>query len=330
MLCPIRGIAQLKQIMALLKNNYDSAYISDHSKEITVRTFISTINITYKIGDDKYADRLTYKPNENFSIGAGFNYKFLGLNLSVKMPGRNDDDIKFGKTTHLDLTSFVYLRKITIDLYGEFYKGYYLSNPALIQNWKKEDGYYKRPDLRTISIGTNIVYIFNNKRFSYRAAYMQNEYQKKSSGSFLLGAGIHYQLSTADSAIIPAHLIYENFWENKNFRRSSTDGISVSAGYAHTFIINKHFFVTASFLPGVGFDYSKLKGPVISSSGLTLLFNSNLRFAAGYNSERYFAGIYFINFLTHENALIPSGWQEYQTGNFHLAFAMRFKTRKLF
>lgn len=321
--------AQLKYIKRLFHNNYDSTYINDHSQELTLRYFFTTNAVSYEIGDNKYSDWLIYKPNEQLGVGLGFNYRFLGLNLSFKFPDLQNNNDKYGKTTHLNLRSFIYLRKITIDLYGEFYKGYYLSDPQLIKGWQPDNGYYKRPDLITGNIGVDFVYQFNYKKFSYRAVYLQNEYQKKSAGSFLLGAGLRSKLSVADSAIIPHNMTYPDFWDNLDFRKSSSTGVTVNVGYAHTFVIKKHFFITASLIPGIGLNVSKLNGSAHANT-TGLLINNNARFAAGYNSEKYFIGLYYINFISRDNIGTTGNWLQYATGNFHLTFAMRFNAKKLF
>ncbi|MBE9517967.1 MAG: DUF4421 family protein [Bacteroidetes bacterium] len=38
-------------------------------------------------------------------------------------------------------------------------------------------------DLRTNIIGLNVQYLFNSERYSYKASFLQNEFQKRSAGS---------------------------------------------------------------------------------------------------------------------------------------------------
>ena len=231
----------------------------DLSRDLVVRLYGSQKFTGYKLGQYGNRKRVVYSPNDNYNIGVGFNYKFLGINIGFRAPFVNNDEQRFGKTKFLDLQSYIYMRKVTLDLYGQFYNGYYLSNQSILDNNKVIDTFLKRPDLHTRNFGFNLQYIFNHKRFSYRAAYLQNEYQRKSAGSIIAGGGLHYIDVRADSAIIPPNIIYDNFFsDHKGFNKTGIFCLAANAGYAQTFVYKKHFFVTAALLGGVGINYTNI------------------------------------------------------------------------
>jgi hypothetical protein len=77
---------------------------------------------------------------------------------------------------YLDLQGHFYARKWNIDLLGEFYKGYYLTPKGLVAPYGEQ--YYLRPDIRLSLIGFAFYRATNDKKFSYQAGLLQNEWQK--------------------------------------------------------------------------------------------------------------------------------------------------------
>ncbi len=309
----------------------DTAYIEDYSNQLTVRLYGSRKFTGYILGERDKKINLKYRPNDNFNTGIGFTYKYVGINLGFKVPFLNDDNKKYGKTRFLDLQSYVYSRKITVDFYAQFYNGYYISNRNIIDN-KKDYGntFPQRPDIKTRNVGINAQYILNNRRFSYRASYLQNEYQKKSSGTVLVGGGLHFINAHGDSAIIPPNVIYSDFFNNSKFNKTNIYCLAVNGGYAYTLVVKKHYFATASISVGAGLNYTKMEdskaGLIDEAFGPQL--NGILRFSTGYNSPRYFAGVTFVNFITRNDSPMPGAWQEFQAGNVRFYVAKRFKLKK--
>jgi hypothetical protein len=214
----------------------DPAYIEDHTRDLTVRIYGSRKYTYYDMVDKRLKEELLYRPNTSNNVGFGFNYKFLGINFGFKLPFINNDDDKYGKTKYLDLQSHLYLRKLVIDFYGQYYKGYYLANRRF-----NSQALTLRPDMYNTDLGLNVQYIFNDKKFSYRAAYLQNEYQKKSAGSFIVGGEVFAWKMKGDSALIPSNLGIEGFFDNEPFHKTGSVSIAANVGYAHTFVIKKYF-----------------------------------------------------------------------------------------
>ena len=94
----------------LLSAPTDPEYIDNHSDRLTLRTFVSRKIIGYQVGHSDAAHEVEYSPNDRTSIGVGFTYKALGLNLNFNLPALNDDDDVYGKTKVLDLATYVFLR----------------------------------------------------------------------------------------------------------------------------------------------------------------------------------------------------------------------------
>jgi len=322
----------VKQAFEFLKTENDSNYIEDHTKDITFRLFGTRKYNYYDIVDRKRKQEVLYRPNTPFNLGFGVNYKFIGINLAFNLPFINKEE-KYGKTRGLDLQTHFYARKIVVDFYGQFYKGYYISNSKGLLNGiaTAEDGRpVLRPDIHNLTLGLGVQYIFNDKRFSYRAAYLQNDYQKKSAGSFIIGAEVFGVRMKGDSSIIPGNLAKDDFFDNRHFDRTGVISAAVNAGYAYTLVLNKHFFLTLSLTGSIGPNFTSLsltpEDTKLKKIGLQL--NNTERISIGYNSSRYFAGIHYVNITMRSTSPVPDTYQRVGAGDFRISVARRFKLKK--
>ncbi len=328
----VKAAEPKKNGLSWLNVKNDKRYIADHTKDLTVRIFSNSKFSRFVVGHNGYSERLPYATNDNLNIGAGFNWRFIGLNFGVKMPFVNSDNAKFGKTKGFDLQSFLYFRKLQIDLYAQSYAGLYVSRRKSTERDERDDTYPYRPDMKTRHFGINAQYIFNNRRFSYRAAFVQNEFQKKSAGSFIFGGGLYHFRAKGDSAIIPSNIAFPaTFWDDR-YNKTAVTALFVNAGYAYTLVVKKNFFATASFSVGPGLNYTSRRNEVIDDEygGLDYQLNGTLRVAAGYNSPKYFVGVQYMR-LTNKNGIPePAAWQQFETGSFRVTIAKRFKLNRKF
>lgn len=304
-----------------------TTHIQDlYKKYIVVRAYESTKFNNFRFIDGK--TKVIYKPNEHNNLGMGFTYKYISLNLGFHIPFADKNPDIYGKTRQLDLQSHIYKRKYIIDFFGQFYRGFYLDNPAILANYSPSLP-VKRPDMRSRDISLQVQYVFNNNRFSYNAPTYQNEIQRKSAGSFIAGAGIFHANVRADSSIIPATLTDTGFFHRDAFTRAGHIGAAASFGYGYTLVIHKYFFATAILTGGAGVGYSWLgHGGSPATGAWAPRLDANLRCAAGYNYGRYFAGVTYIRLQTMAGSAYPATWQQTNRGNFRVIVAKRFRYKK--
>lgn len=327
------GSAQAKaqgRFLKWLKTENDTAYIEDHTEDITFRLYGSRKYTKYDIMDRKTKTDILYRPNTPFNVGFGANYRFVGLNIGFNLPFINSND-RYGKTKYLDLQSHVYLRKIVVDFYGQYYKGYYVANPEKVfgKAYTAQNPYPQRPDIRNIDFGLNVGYIFNDKRFSYRAPNLQNEYQKKSAGSLIVGGEMFLAGIKGDSSLIPTNMADTAFLRDEHYYKTGIYSVAANVGYAYTFVLKEHFFLSLSVTGGLGGNITSLfleNGDVSRKVGLQ--FSNTVRASLGYNSSRYFAGIHYVGMNTRSGMSIPHTYQTFGTGNFRVSLVRRFTLQK--
>ena len=312
-----------------LRSETDTNYVRDLSQDLTTRFYFSRKYAGYAVRDYGQRQELIYRPNSRLNVGIGFNYAFAGVNLGVNLPGANNDNDRYGRTRFLDAQSHLYLPRFALDLYVQRYEGYYLNRPQKwVGNWQRGDPYPQRGDLRTTSTGFNVQYILNHRRFSYRAAYQQNAWQKKSAGTLLLGSEAYLIRMRADSSVTAPAGTATPFFGGVSFDGSDVYSLGANAGYAHTFVYRSHLFLTLSLLGGVGLGFTRLQVP--EAAELTRWgwhLNSTARIALGYNSARYFLGFSVVNLALRSPAPVGRSSVSFDTGNLRLNFCRRFTVK---
>jgi len=189
-----------------------------------------------------------------------------------------------------------------------------------------ESQFYNRPDIDVYEVGAIVQYVFNNEKFSYRASFMQNEWQKKSAGSLLLGAEIFFGNVRSDSTAVPT--IVNEVVASQQHNDLGFVEIGPNVGYAHTFVINKHFFLHGSFSLGLTVGSTTYEGIEGKTTETGLSPNSTLRLAAGYNSEKWVLNLLFTNTQVEVNRAQSPQKLGIDTGNIRFIYARRFSAGK--
>ncbi|MGE7774516.1 DUF4421 domain-containing protein [Chitinophaga sp. NPDC101104] len=331
LLFPALSRAQERRFLRWLHTDNDTAYIEDLTQDLTVRLYGSRKYNYYDMHHRSVNEELLYRPNANNNVGIGANYKFVGLNLGFNLPFINNDNDRYGKTKYLDLQTHLYTRKLVVDFYGQYYQGYYSgTSKRFFDNALSAKASGIRPDIINTNIGLHAQYIFNDKRFSYRAAFLQNEYQKKSAGSPLVGAEIFAWQMRGDSALVPLALRNDGFYGGMPFTRSSNVSFALNGGYAYTLVIAKHFFFTGSLAVAAGVNRTVLAFNDGSGKvhGFGWQLNSTFRFAAGYNSSKYYVGVHYVDISTRGDAPVDKAYQTFGAGNLRFSIVRRFGLKK--
>ena len=170
---------QLTKAIPVEESSSDSSehYIIDLTDLLTLRFYTLTKLNTLEIINP--AGKMIMRPNGNTNLGVGFNYKSFGVGMAFGRPLSTESIEKYGLTNRFDMQVSFYGKKIGLDGFVQWYQGYYMANPSDFINWDKPHFPQVR-DLSIYSVGGNGFYLFNSDKFSYKAAYLRNELQKKS------------------------------------------------------------------------------------------------------------------------------------------------------
>lgn len=267
----------------------DSAeYYADYSDLLALRIYTNTKwNSLDIIKDDQ---QLSLRPNSPTSLGVGFNYKDYGLAIAFGLPKSESSNTKYGKTKRLDLQMNMYKPKFGFDGFAQLYKGYYNSNPEDFMDWENE-ALPQLPDMKVISIGLNAFYLFNSERFSYKAAFVRNQVQLKSAGSFTTGIFGFYDIAETENGFKPKEFP-DSIGDSFDLKAFNTLAIGISIGYLYTWVISEHFFINVGIIPGFGNQRIELE----TLDGQKSVQNAPAaqlaaRSAIGYDSKFFYMGI---------------------------------------
>ena len=240
-------------------NNVDSSkstsrYI-DYSDQLLIK--IGTVAKSNKLDIVNSNDNQVLKlaPTGKTSLGFGFNYKWLGVGIAFGLPASSTQTEKFGKTTKFDFQLNIYSKKFVIDAFLQQYNGFHIENPATFTTAWDSIHYPIRDSMQTATLGLSGYYVFNNKKLSYKAAYVRNVVQTKSAGSFLLGG--YYNIDYAGfkdgaTTFFVGDSLPQAVRDSFPLGAFNSKSFGISFGYTYTWVISKHFFANGSLIPGIG------------------------------------------------------------------------------
>lgn len=178
-----------------LNGQVDSTYIKPFRQDFSVRAY--TINKFFafdKENDKNESEDQTLRTNSPVSLGFGASWKNFSFGFSYGFDFMIDRNR--GKTKSMEFQHHGYGRKLAYDIVIQQHKGFH-------NDEKNKDGSYLiYPDINLNMYGGSLQYIFNHKRFSYKAAFNQNERQIKSTGSLIAGTTLYYSRIRSDSTIL--------------------------------------------------------------------------------------------------------------------------------
>lgn len=284
----------------------DSLYIQPFKQELSIQTSVSSKFLTLvQDYDAKELRNYSLLPNTPVNIGLGFTWKNLSMSGSYGFQFLRDKSK--GRTRSFDFQYHYYARKFVVDLFIQNYRGY---------NKVYEDDdqiYIPARDVQITQYGAHGMYVFNNRKFSYKAAYNLSEKQIKSAGGFLLGGGIFQSRIRSDSTLV----LRNNKSQQDNFQ------LGASGGYGYTWVIKKHFFVAGSITVGINVGADRIDR--FGKQRLEVYPTFFPRGSAGYHADTWSIGV---SALTNGIAVQISDEAStlLNSGTLQLTFVKRFDT----
>jgi hypothetical protein len=293
----------------------DTTYYISYKKMLTTRVYTSRKYTSLMVSGVNDNSRIGLEPNSTLNLGIGATYNDFTLNLAYGFGFMNSgrDQVE---TNYLDLQAHIYPKNWVIDLFGQFYNGFYLrSYSGPLPNIPSDLAF---PGLGVRKFGANVQYLFNGDKLSLKAAFLQSAWQKKSAGSLVAGMEFYFG-KAEDSQNILAEVIPDPI----EFNRLDFFEFGPNIGYVHTIVIARHFFITGMVSGNIGLGNSK----ITSDSGKegNWGFNTNyfLRGFVGYNGPVWSINANYV----HNNVRIEEARNyvtDFQTGNYRINFVYRF------
>ncbi len=297
------------QKLNIPKPEVDSTYIELDYKRWSLRAF-GVIKFHTVILKNDQGGEVRFRPTDPLSIGLGFAYRFLLIDVGVRL---NKDNT----LSRLDLQGSLLLKKNLIEVIVQRYEGF----QEKVDNSKNTF----RDDLRSSLFAINYFYNFNNKKLSLGSVLAGNRIQKKSTGTFILGGFFSFNQIKADSSIV-SYSLDNSFDEYARFNNLKSTNFGAYFGYAYSLVLPHNFAFFTNLSPGLGFSFTNVEGdetytPPIFPSG-KLHFRASL----GHYTKKIYTILSFNTYLSiislgHGNRYILNA------GQFKLAVGYRMKSK---
>lgn len=313
----------------LIKTEPDSLYFEIIKNRLEMRVFTSRKYSNFTIDDSQRGMSLNYRSNSVRSLGIGASYKWLGFSFGYGFDFLNNSRQGKGDGAYLDLQTQIYLPTITLKIFSGYYKGFYLNNSFnTISNWPKGQ-YYTRDDISASSFGLNGSYYFNHSKYSNKAAFGYSEWQKRSAGSFLVGASMYFNTVKSDSSFTPSGIADPLFLDGKQIIKTRYSAFGADCGYAFNLVIYQHFFCNLMFSTGLANGRTKVtsidRGETKNNA---LNLNFQITAGLGYNSRNLYVGVNQYFYSTYTPVSEDNTSVGMQNGRFQFLIAYRFKMKK--
>tara|TARA_R110002050_G_scaffold204327_2_gene339701 strand:- start:6569 stop:7846 length:1278 start_codon:yes stop_codon:yes gene_type:complete len=307
-----RGLKYADDVIELNNLFIDSLSIQDTGKvdsiaEVAIQRFkdvsdklLLTTGVLLKshsltVENVRTGKKLYLSPTGSTNIGFGVNYQWFGIAFSFGLPASSSDKAKYGETTKHDFRLNLYTDAIVFQGHLQRYRGFHVN--SVEQGGKKIKGAVQTPivtSLETYSLGFSSWYFFNNKKFSYKAAYLRNAVQLKSAGSLV--AGLFYSLDLANAETPFAQDLPDSINVDFDVIGYRSRSVGISVGYTYTLVIKEKFFVNATMVPGIGLKnvnlYTEINEVKLNDGFIgRLAFN----FSMGYEAKHFLMGLRTFN-----------------------------------
>jgi hypothetical protein len=313
--------SMLLQAQRYNKYAHDSSYYEMYPDKLTGRIYTSKKFEDINVPSGGSAPDLKYVANHKLNFGVGVTWHNFTLNAYY---GFHNSNASRGKTKGLDVQLHMYPHKWAVDLLIVMPKGLYIKPKGAGSTDPSK--YYSNKDTKERIYGVAAYKVPNKEKFSYRAALVQNEWQKKSAGSLLYGGELYYVIGPEnDSNFIPQPI--ENNYVQKGYHEMKFISIGPGIGYAYTAVMDQHFFIMGSLIANLKINLATEESPVVvkkTTIGPSAIFKT----AIGYNSSTWS----FVLQATG-NAIIGKGPASKQTYTYKadqikLSLAKKFLVRK--
>ena len=289
--------AFMKAIKKFLNfNDFDTTYISPNRYNYALMLDHFTNYEYYSVGTAApEPQRLRFTPNPRNKIGAYFGWRWIFLGWSVDTDGLLGKKSGKNRGTEFDLS--LYSSKLGVDIFyrstGNDYKIHKVSgfSDEIPSNYSEDFN-----GLKVKMKGLNLYYIFNNRRFSYPAAFSQSTNQRRNAGSFIAGFSVSTHNLDFDYTKLP-QIIQENMNPGMKVKHIKYTNISLNVGYAYNWVFARNCLACLSFNPAVAYKTSRIeKTEEREADDWYKNFNIDFILRAGvvYNNSKYFVGTSFL------------------------------------
>ncbi len=276
-------------------SDFDTLYISPNRYNYAwMITHFSNFEYYSVTSQSPQPQKLSFSPNPHNKVGLYFGWRWIFLGWSVDVDDLYRKTNKRNKGTAFDLS--LYSSKLGVDLFyrrtGNNYKIIKINGfPNIIQSNNSTNFNGIKVDIK----GLNLYYIFNNRKFSYPAAFSQSTNQRRNAGSLIAGFSFSKHNIEFDYLDLP-DFIQQTMNEGMKVNHIKYTNANISFGYAYNWVFARNCLASLSLTPAIAYKASDVDAEIQEAKSWYRHFNLDFLLRAGvvYNNGKYFAGASFL------------------------------------
>lgn len=275
--------------------DYDTAYISPPK-------FYYTLMVQQSASFEQYTIRTTgersqmlrFAPDHSYKLGAYFGWHgfFLGASVNAnelfsKRNGTNKKTEYFVNLYGAKVGADFFYRRTGNDFKIRRADGFGPNGTDL-----PELGGMDFNGLKVRAMGFNVYYVFNNKHFSYPAAYAQTTVQKISRGTLVAGFSWSRHHLDFNHHLLPDP-ICETLSDDLKFKQVKYVDFNINFGYAFNWEFVDNCLLAVALTPAVAYKSSRIttENSIHNQRHHNLNLDFITRAGLVYNNNRFFAGV---------------------------------------
>ncbi len=263
-------------------------YIGKFNKPSNIRVILGTQGSGVEYGSVKNTspglNTDLYANSSNY-IGAGLSYKLIDGDLYYYLPQTRIQRSEEQTLKQFKLAFSYAAQAFTVRAYFSNMSGAIVSGAG--------ENYQSSPNISMVRVAVQSDYVFNHKRYSYRAANAMSAYQRKTAGSFLLRAEFFYRELGADSGLVPPDREKAMVFQRQTgLRILKAPGLQLIPGYGWNIVAFKgKLLVSPVVFAGPGFAYNFYKTTLGRYAYPNWEWSSQFLVSAGYNGARFYSSL---------------------------------------
>lgn len=269
----------------------DTNYVTPQKYQMTAQLELSYWHDYYFMRSSVTGNSMTIESDPSVILGGYVYYSILGYGVVWNL---NDLGIPAGRTNGTSMRQSLVIHT------AKFFAEYYKFNSGKGAEIEAVSGYDLTGRDRTFKgldsncDGFNVVYMFNNRRFSWPAAFGANAVQRKSCGSWSIGFQYNHQKISMDKEALPDYLRYD-IDSTLLFNSVDYHDYSVSFGYNYNCVLGRNVLFATSVMPNVGYRRSNITEAQEEKHSIlnNLATDLNLRLSLFWNNTKLFSGLIF-------------------------------------
>ncbi len=267
----------------------DTNYVTPQKYNLTTQLELSFWHDYYFLRSSQTGNTMVIQSDPSVILGGYVYYSIFGYGAVWNL---NDIGIKAGKTNGTSLRQSIVIH--TAKIFAEYYtfnsgKGAEIRSVSGIETKGKDRTFH---GLDSRCNGFSAVYMFNNRHFSWPAAFGANAVQRKSCGSWSVGFQYNHQSISFDKDELPDY-IKADIDSTLLFNHVNYQDYSISVGYNYNCVLGRNILFAISFIPNIGYRKSNItEGLDLKHLTLNNLSTDlNLRMSLFWNNTRMFSGL---------------------------------------